>query len=150
MIVYAQSGREFHREEKDEGEILHLGQFQFHFIFFFSFWAYFEDNMWNLIFLIWMYSPFFFKLISQSLGIITWSKGKSWTVRAENLSINLGKMKILILSQIFWEANLWPWPCNHARMSFKKKIVWLLKRYEKLTLIFLSILVPFIGLSFGE
>ena len=27
MIVYAQSGMEFHREEKDESEILHLGQF---------------------------------------------------------------------------------------------------------------------------
>ena len=27
MIVYAQSGMQFHREEKDGGEILHLGQF---------------------------------------------------------------------------------------------------------------------------
>ena len=34
MIVYAQSGMEFHREEKDEGEILQLGQF--HMISFFS------------------------------------------------------------------------------------------------------------------
>ena len=59
-------------------------------------------------------------------------------------------MEVLILPQIFWEAYLWPWPSNHASNSFKKKIFWLLKRYEKLALIFLSYLVPFLGLSFGE
>ena len=65
MIVYAQSGMEFHREEKDGGEILQLDQFDMILVWFhfFSSWAYIVLSMWYVLFIIWKYLPFF-KLIT--------------------------------------------------------------------------------------
>ena len=54
MIVYVQSEMEFHREEKDEGEIFYLDQFHMILVWFhFSLsWAYIVLNMWYIIFII--------------------------------------------------------------------------------------------------
>ena len=55
-----------------------------------------------------------------------------------------------IVTIFFWEINLWPWPCDHARNYFGKKMFWLSNRYKKLTFIFLLYSVPCHGISFGE
>ena len=55
-----------------------------------------------------------------------------------------------IVTIFFWEISLWPWPCDHARNSFQKKMSWLSNSYKKLILVFLSYPVPCPGLSFRE
>ena len=55
-----------------------------------------------------------------------------------------------IVTIIFGEISLWPWPCDHARNSFGKRMFWLPNSYKKITLIFLLYSVPCHGLSFSE
>ena len=87
MIVYSQSGMEFHHKAKDGGKILQLGQFHmilvwFHFFFLIlSIYCpqYFIYNIHNM------------KVFTIFLKIITCSKGKSQTVRVQSLLMNFSK-----------------------------------------------------------